>query len=170
MACKIQGLIRREIPLLDEGASVVEGARLMAEHNVGSLVVTRDGRVTGLFTERDLLRRVIGCGRKPEEVPVGEVCSHTLVTIEHDATCLKAMAKMEAHGCRRLVAYRRGEYLGLVKLTDMAHALAESGRRGKDLLLNALGLATIGAALGVIILLLSQLPNMLQLAGRVSSP
>jgi signal-transduction protein with cAMP-binding, CBS, and nucleotidyltransferase domain len=170
MACRIEGFIRREIPLLDEQVSVSEGARLMAERNVGSLVVTRQGRVAGLFTERDLVRRVIGVGRKPEAVPLGDVCSESLITIEHDAPCLKAVAKMEAHGCRRLVAYRRGEYQGLVKLTDMAHALAEDGRKGKDVLLNALGMATIGAAVGVIVLLLSQLPNMLQLAERVTSP
>ncbi len=170
MARRIEGLIRREIPLLDEQASVLEGARLMAERNVGTLVVTRQGRVAGLFTERDLVRRVIGLGRKPDAVPLGEVCSDDLITIAHDATCLKAVAKMEAHGCRRLVAYRRGEYQGLIKLEDMAHALADDGRKGKDRLLNAVGMATIGAAVGVIILLLSQLPSMLQLADRVSSP
>jgi len=170
MACRIEGLIRREIPLLDEGASVQEGAKLMADRNVGSLVVTRRGQVAGLFTERDLARRVIGRGLRPEDVSLGDVCSQTLVTIEHDATCVKAVAKMEAHGCRRLVAYRGGDYLGLVKLEDMAHALAEQGRKGKDWLLNAIGMATIGAAVGVIILLLSQLPSMLNLANRVSSP
>ena len=170
MACKIEGLIRREIPLLDEHATVQVGARLMAERNVGSLVVTRQGKVSGLFTEQDLVRRVVGQGRKAEEVLLGEVCSQTLVTIEYDSSCLKAVAKMEAHRCRRLVVYRRGEYVGLVKLADLAHALAENGRKGKDVLVNAVGMATIGAALGVIVLLLSQLPSMLQLAGRVSSP
>jgi len=170
MPCKIESLIRREIPLLDESKTVLEGARLMTERNVGSLVVTRDGRVHGLFTERDLLTRVVGIGLKPDEVSLGHVCSEGLVTIEHNATCLKAVSAMAAHGCRRLVAYRRGQYLGLVKLTDMAHALAEDGRKGKDRLLNAVGMATIGAAVGVIVLLLSQLPTMLQLADRVSSP
>jgi signal-transduction protein with cAMP-binding, CBS, and nucleotidyltransferase domain len=170
MPCKIESLIRREIPLLDENRSVLEAARLMTERSVGSLVVTRDGRVTGLFTERDLLTRVVGIGLKPEDVPLGEVCSESLIIIEHDATCLKAVATMAAHGCRRLVAYRRGQYLGLVKLTDMAYALAEDGRKGKDRLVNAVGMVTLGAAVGVVVLLLSQLPNMLELAGRVSSP
>jgi predicted transcriptional regulator len=170
MACKIEGLIRREIPLLDENKSVLDAARLMAERNVGSLVVTRDGAVTGLFTERDLLMRVVGIGLKPEEVPLGEACSESLITIEHDATCLKAVATMAAHGCRQLVAYGRGKYLGLVKLTDMAHALAEDGRKGKDRLVNAVGMVTLGAAVGVIVLLLTQLPSMLQLADRLTSP
>jgi len=169
MACKIDGLIRREIPLFDEGVSVLQGAKVMAERNLGSLVVTRGGRVSGLFTESDLLRRVVGVGRRPEDVALGEVCSQTLVTIEYDATCLKAVAKMEAHRCRRLVVYRGGDYLGLVKLADLAHALAQQGRKGKDLLVNALGFATIGAAVGVIALLLLQLPDMLQLVDRVST-
>lgn len=47
--------------------------------------------------------------------------------------------------------------------------MAEDGRRGNGWLLNAVGLATVGAAVGVIVLLLAQLPNMLQLADRVSS-
>jgi len=170
MACRIERFVRREVPLLDAQTSVLDGARLMAERNVGSLVVTRDGRVAGLFTERDLLRRVVGLGRQPEQVQLGEVCSEELVTIEHDATCVRAVAKMESHGCRRLVAYRRGEYLGLVKLADMAHALAEDGRKGKDVLLNVLGFATIAAAMGVIVLLLSQLPSVLQLVGQGPSP
>ena len=169
MACRIEGLIRREVPLLDAGASVLEGARAMAERNVGSLVVTRAGQVRGLFTERDLLLRVVGIGRRPEDVALGDVCSQTLVTIEHDATCLKAVAKMEAHGCRRLVVYRNGVYIGLVKLTDLAHALALHGRKGKDIVLNALGFATIAAAVGVIALLLVQLPDVLHLMDRVST-
>jgi CBS domain-containing protein len=168
MACRIENWIRREVPLLDEGATVLDGVRLMDERKVGSLVVTRQGRVTGLFTERDLLRRVVGAGRRAEEVTLGEVCSETLVTIPHDATCLKAVAKMEAHGCRRLVAYRGDQYLGLVKLTDLAHALAQHGRKRKDTLINALGFATLAAAVGVIALLLLQLPDMLQLVERVS--
>lgn len=169
MACKIERFVRREVPLLDEHVSVLEGAKMMVERNVGSLVVTRDGRVAGIFTERDLLRRVVGLGRRPETVRLGEVCSEGLVTIQYDATCVRAVAKMQAHGCRRLAAYRRGEYQGLVKLADMGHALAEDGRRGKEALLNALGFATIVAAVGVVVLLLSQLPSVLQLVGQASS-
>ena len=56
-----------------------------------------------------------------------------------------------------------------MKLTDLAHALAQHGRQGKDLLVNALGFATIGAAVGVIALLLLQLPDMLNLVDRVST-
>jgi signal-transduction protein with cAMP-binding, CBS, and nucleotidyltransferase domain len=169
MACRIEGLIRREVPLLDAGASVLEGAGAMVERNVGSLVVTRAGQVRGLFTERDLLRRVVGIGHRPEDLTLGDVCSQTLVTIEHDATCLEAVAKMEVHGCRRLVVYRDGSYIGLVKLTDLAHALAQHRRKGKDTLLNVLGFATFAAAVGVIALLLVQLPDVLNLVDRVSS-
>jgi CBS domain-containing protein len=168
MACKIEGLIRREIPLLDESATVLAGAKLMAERNVGSVVVTRGGQVAGLFTERDLVR-VVGRGLDPDQTPLGAECSQSLVTIGHDATCIKAVAQMEAHRCRRLVVYRRGEYLGLVKLTDLAHALAEDGRKGRDFVVNAVGMATMAAALGVIVLMLTQLPSMLQLAGRVAT-
>ncbi len=166
MACRIGSLVRETVPTLDEGAPVQEAAQLMARADMGSLVVTSGGKVVGLFTERDLLRRVVGAGHDPKTLRLGDVCSRDLVTIAHDSTCRQAEGRMHAHACRRLLVYRGSQFLGLVKLTDVAHAMASSDR-GKDLLVNALGAITLAVAIGVIAMLLFQLPAMLQLAEQV---
>jgi CBS domain-containing protein len=168
MACTIDSLVHESVVALDEAAPVQDAAELMARRNVGSLVVTRGGDVVGLFTERDLLRRVVGAGQDPKALRLGDVCSRDLVSVSHDSSCRSAVHKMQANFCRRLLVYRGAEFLGLVNLTDVAHAMADSGR-GRDLLVNALGAITLAVAIGVIAMLLFQLPAMLRLAEQVTA-
>jgi signal-transduction protein with cAMP-binding, CBS, and nucleotidyltransferase domain len=167
MKCRIENLVCEGVASLDEGYSVQEAAELMGRQDAGSLVVTADGRVVGLFTEHDLLRRVVGSRRDPATVSLGEVCSRNLVAIDHDSSCQEAVRKMRANYCRRLVVYRDNRFAGLVNLTDVAHALTDRSGR-KDLVVNLFGAVTPAVAIGVIGLLISQLPQMLQLAQRVS--
>lgn len=167
MSCTVDTLIRESVASLDEGATVQQAAELMAQRNLGSLVVTRDGEVVGLFTERDLLRRVVGAGRDSKTLSVGDVCTRNLVSIPHDKDCRAAVETMQAHRCRRLLVYRGQRFVGIVTLTDMAHEMAGTGR-GKDLVVNALGAVTLAVAVFVIAMLLFQLPEMMQLAERVT--
>lgn len=167
MACSVADLVHESIVSLEEHANVQQAAALMAQHQVGSLVVTREGRVAGLFTERDLVRRVIGPGKDPNTVILADVCTRNLLSIPYDSKCLAAMAKMQAHRCRRLLVFRGNQFLGLVSLTDLAHAIAGK-RRGNDLVVNVFGAITLAVAVGVIAMLLFQLPDMLRLAGEIS--
>jgi CBS domain-containing protein len=169
MRCTVEELVSEVAVTLDEQASVQKAAELMAEHDLGSLVVTRDGRVSGLFTESDLLRRVVGMGRDPTAVTVGAVCSRNLVSVPYDSECLRAIAKMQAHRCRRLLVFRGEKLIGLVHITDLAHAMADKGRR-KDLLVNVVGTITLAVAIGVIAMLLYEFPHMLRLAEDVLAP
>lgn len=168
MGCKVIDLVRRAYPSLDEGAKVAEGARLMASRDLGSVVVTRDGRVVGIFTERDLLKRVVASGGDPETLTLGEVASRNLVSISHDSTCRAAVRAMQANLCRRLLVYRGDHYVGLVKLSDLAHSMAGRGFGG-DNLVNAVGAVTVALAVSVIALLLFQLPEVFEMAGGLYS-
>lgn len=167
MACMIEELIKESVVTMDESASVQQAAELMSAQNTGSLVVTRENRVLGLFTERDLLRRVVSENRDPASTPLSEVCSCDLVSINHDSSCEDAIRKMRAHYCRRLVVYRGDRFAGMLSLPDVASALAEKGH-GKDFLVNAFGAVTFAVAIGVIAMLIYQLPDVLQVAGRVT--
>lgn len=133
----------------------------------GHLLVTRQGTVVGLFTEQDLLRQVVGQRLVPGSVTLGEVCTRNLVSIAADTRCLSAIAKMQARRCRRLVVYRGRRLIGVVNLTDLSHALTRRGR-GHDLVVNTLGLVTVVVAVGMIAVILRQLPEMVQFAGGIS--
>jgi signal-transduction protein with cAMP-binding, CBS, and nucleotidyltransferase domain len=165
MSCKVEELVREDVPFLEEGASVREAARLMAARNIGSCVVTRNGQVVGIFTERELLTRVVAEGRDPSALSLGDVCSRNFVSVNHNTNCREAVAKMQAHRCQRLLVYREKRLLGLVKLPDLAYALASRGRQ-TDLLVNAIGGVTVAVAVGVIIMLLIQLPDLMSFVGQ----
>ena len=166
--CKVGSLAQGALVSLEGACSVAEAARYMAEQQTGSLVVTQGGEVWGLFTERDLLTRVVAAGLDPREVKLADVSTRRLVSIPADMACHEAIRVMRRHGCRRLVVYRGDSFSGLVRMEDLAHRLA-TGAGQHSFLVNALGGLTLMLAIGVIVMLLWQLPAVLDVAQRVSS-
>jgi signal-transduction protein with cAMP-binding, CBS, and nucleotidyltransferase domain len=169
VSCKVEELIRGEVPSLEEATTVRDAARVMATRNLGSCVVTRDGQVVGLFTERDLLTRVVAEGHNPSELSLGEVCSRDLIRVDYDSSCREAVMKMRARLSQRVLVYRGQRFLGVVKLPDLAYAMA-SRRWQKDMLVNAIGAVTLSIVVAVIALLLIQLPELVNFLGRGSRP
>ena len=82
--------------------TVLEVARLMVEHNIGAVPILQQGKLIGIFSERDLMYRVVVEGRDPARTPVREVMTEDPLTVEpHDSldTCLSLMRR---HGFRHL--------------------------------------------------------------------
>lgn len=162
MSCQVAEYIRENLPLVEEGTKVTDVVREMCERQVASAVVTRDGEVVGLFTEGDLMNRVVNAGHDPQALSVGEVCTRQLVAVESQTACHTAVLKMRANGCRRLLVYRGPKFLGLVKIQDLALAMA-SATRERGSLSNVLVWSTVTLVFGVIVMLLLQLPDMVDL-------
>lgn len=163
MACRIDKLINTATETLEDSVDIQEAVAFMARRDLGSVVVNRSGQVIGLFTEKDLIKRVIGPGKNPKSVTLGEVCSRNLVSVSNDVSCETAIKTMRSNHCRRLLVYRRNKFLGLVTLPEVAQTLAEQ-RSGKNALVNVAGGVTLLVTLAVIGLGLYQLPDMARLA------
>ncbi|HUP03324.1 MAG TPA: CBS domain-containing protein [Bryobacteraceae bacterium] len=104
--------------------TVADAARRMAELNCGAILVVDDGELRGVFSERDIMRRVVLEGRNPETTPVADVMSTHLSTIEESATLEEAMAAMQAHGCRHLPVMKGGRVVAFLSMRDvMRHEL-----------------------------------------------
>jgi CBS domain-containing protein len=101
-------------------ASVLDAALLMNEHHVGSLVVTDEGRVVGMFTERDVLRRVVGEQRDPASTRVGDVMSMEVACCRPETTIEEARVAMKERRIRHLPLVDEGRRLmGLVSIGDL---------------------------------------------------
>lgn len=162
MTCRVAAYVRENIPMLEEETPVIKVVQQMCERHVTSAVVTRGGDVAGIFTEGDLMKRVVNAGRDPAELRVGEVCTRELVSIEADSACHTAVLKMRSNGCRRLLVYRGPRFLGLVKIQDLALAMA-SATRQRSSFLNVFVWATMALVFGVIVMLILKLPAMVDL-------
>jgi CBS domain-containing protein len=99
-------------------ATVLEAVQLMVEMNVGSLLVTEGGEVTGIVTERDYLRRVTLEGRT-ELAPVGEIASSPLIVAGPETTIDECMALMTDRRIRHVPVVDEGRVVGIVSIGDL---------------------------------------------------
>jgi CBS domain-containing protein len=104
---------------IDADASVLDAVRLMVEKNVGSLLVTVGGEITGIVTERDYLRRVTLEGRTDAETRVAEIMSSPLVVVTPDTSIDECMAVMTDRRIRHLPVVETGRVVGLVSIGDL---------------------------------------------------
>ncbi|MCC7017283.1 MAG: CBS domain-containing protein [Rhodospirillales bacterium] len=99
--------------------SVREAARKMATRNVAAaLVADGDGRLLGIFTERDLLRRVVAEGLDPDRTAVTKVMTAKPHAVSPDSTVLEAMRAMHEHHVRHLPVSADGRAVGIISIRD----------------------------------------------------
>ena len=158
MPCNVSDFVRESPLFYDENTTVAEAVRGMADRNLGSVIVTAANEVAGLFTERDLVKRVLAVDLDPSNTTLGKVCSRRLVSITADASCREAVLKMHANGFRRLLVYRGSHLVGLVKMQDLALGIAAKETH-RDWIPNAIVGLTLTLVLTVIVLLIAQLPE-----------
>ena len=121
-----QMLHDRKLYFVQASQAVHEVAKEMAARNVGAIMVLDGTRLCGIFSERDLMTRVVVAGSDPKVTPVADVMTRDLVMIEDSAPCEAAMEMMQANKCRHLPVMRGDEVVGLISMRDlMAEELEE---------------------------------------------
>jgi CBS domain-containing protein len=114
--------------------NVSRAAQLMAERNVGAIVVLEDGRLAGIFTERDIVFRVVARGKDPLATRIAEVMTASPLTIGADKTYGHALLMMHEGGFRHVPVVENGKLVGIVSSRnaldpDMEEFVVESHRR-----------------------------------------
>jgi len=100
-------------------AGVSEATRVMEASNVGIVAVLDGTKLVGLFSERDVVRRVVNCGRDPHRTPVEEVMTRTIVVASIDEDCQAAMHKMDQANIRHLPIVDGGALIGMLSVRDI---------------------------------------------------
>ena len=108
-----------EVLKVDAESSVFEAVQLMVEKNVGSLLVTEGGDITGIVTERDYLRRVTLEARTDRETPVREIMSSPLIVASPETTVDECMALMTDRRIRHVPVVDDGSVVGVVSIGDL---------------------------------------------------
>lgn len=117
---KLYSLIRgREIYSLNHDWTVLEAARYMAAKRIGAAAVLDGERVVGVFSERDLMTRVVVAGRSAGHTLVSEVMTRNIVVGDPNDTEQDGMNKMQQARCRHLPVIKDGSLLGFISLRDI---------------------------------------------------
>lgn len=113
---------------IDAGATVIDAVNALVEHRIGAVLIrNEDGLVDGIFTERDLLRRVVHAGRDPRNTPISLVMTRDVRFVSPGTTVEAAMALMHVNRFRHLLVMDGPRVLGLVSMGDMTHHLIRHG-------------------------------------------
>ncbi|HEU5159502.1 MAG TPA: CBS domain-containing protein [Streptosporangiaceae bacterium] len=99
---------------------LTEAAKIMRDHAIGDVLVTSNGHLCGMLTDRDIVVRAVAENRDPHRTTVGDVCSADIAAVEPDADADDAVALMRARAVRRVPVVTDGEPVGIVSMGDLA--------------------------------------------------
>jgi CBS domain-containing protein len=103
--------------------TVFQALELMAEKNIGAVLVIEDGELIGIFSERDYARKVILLGRASRETLVGDVMTSKVITVETDQKIEDCMQIMSDKHIRHLPVNRKGKLIGIISINDIVSAI-----------------------------------------------
>jgi CBS domain-containing protein len=124
----LRDLCQREVFFVRAGQTVLEAARYMAERNVGAVAVLDQDRLAGIFSERDVLNRVVARGRDASTTLLREVMTSNPVVVDISSTIGDCLQVMRQAGCRHLPVVDRGRFAGMVSLRDALQVDLEETR------------------------------------------
>lgn len=108
------------------GYTVLQTVQAMVQRNVGAVPVVHKGKLVGIFSERDLMSRVVAQGRDPRSTCMAEVMTDDPLTITMNEDVADCMALMRRHSFRHLPVCHEGHLIGMVSLRDiLLHDLDE---------------------------------------------
>jgi len=123
----ISDLLKNQVPISAQThQTVLEVARLMVQHNIGAVPVLHEGLLAGIFSERDLMSRVVVGGKDPARTLVSQVMTEDPLTVAPNDPLENCMTLMKRHGFRHLPVCSGRELKGVVSLRDiLLHDLDE---------------------------------------------
>lgn len=120
MIQRVKDVMSSNIVAVLPSDTTIEAAKLMKEHNIGSIPVVSAGEVKGIVTDRDIVLRCIADEKKADKVKVSEIMSKDIAYITPDHSIKDAIEMMSAEQVRRLPVISGGYIDGMVSLADIA--------------------------------------------------
>jgi len=108
-----------EVVTVDQSATVLEAARKMNDRRIGAVIVVSGEQVVGIFTERDILCRVVAAQRKAEETLVGEVMTSRMACCRRESSLAECKAVMTDRKIRHLPVVEEGKLYGMISSGDI---------------------------------------------------
>ena len=124
----VSEIMSKNVHCVDADRRISDVAREMQQKHIGAVMVQRGAEMAGIFTERDLLNKVVGMGTDPASLPVSAVMTAKFMCVSPEATVEVAAILMHKRGFRHLpVKDDTGSVVGILSVRDVLAALAPEG-------------------------------------------
>ena len=124
----VRDMIRKkgyEVFTIAPEATVFEALNLMAEHNIGALLVMTEDEIKGIVSERDCIRKVDVMGRNAKDTPISQIMTSDVITVEADQPLEDCMGLMIDKNIRHLPVCEGKNLLGLLSVRDVLREVIE---------------------------------------------
>ena len=122
---QILGKKGNQIFSVTPGTTVYETLKLMADKNIGAVLVLDEGKLVGIMSERDYARKVVLKGKFSKEIPVNEIMSSNVICIDPDQTIINTKAVMIQKRIRHLPVMEDDKLVGIISIGDVVNAVLE---------------------------------------------
>ena len=122
---QILGKKGNQIFSVTPGTTVYETLKLMADKNIGAVLVLDEGKLVGIMSERDYARKVVLKGKFSKEIPVNEIMSPNVICIDPDQTIINTKAVMIQKRIRHLPVMEDDKLVGIISIGDVVNAVLE---------------------------------------------
>ena len=118
----------RALHTMPANVTVFEAVQKMNQHRIGAMLVVDGANLTGIFTERDALTRVIAGNLDPKTTPLAKVMTPNVLTIEPETTVQEVMDIFTEKRCRHLPVLQGGKLVGVISIGDVSRWVANVHR------------------------------------------
>ena len=127
MAATVRNMLRgkSEIYSVEPSDTVFDALRMMADKNVGAVLVRSGAMIEGIFSERDYARKVILVGKTSRETLVSEIMTTQVICVEPGWTAEQCMALMTERRIRHLPVVEQGRLMGVISIGDVVRAVVD---------------------------------------------
>ncbi len=120
----VADIMSSPVVTVDGEVNVRDGALLMVDKRIGSIVITERGQALGIVTERDMLERVVSMCRDPCETKMKDIMTSPLISTSPETNILDAMRKMRENRISRLLVMEKDKLIGMVSERDVIRAVS----------------------------------------------
>jgi CBS domain-containing protein len=124
MSLLVKDVMTKNVITVDSSAPVKKVAELMDKHDIGCLIVMKEGKPIGIITERDMLKRVLLQFRDPRMTRVNDIMSTPLIASNPETNVREAVRLMNERRIKKLPVVEASHLIGLLTITDLVRSLA----------------------------------------------
>jgi CBS domain-containing protein len=119
MGRTVRDVMTKNPVALSSDSSVLEAAKAMSDHRIGTVVVMDNDKPCGIVTDRDITVRAVATGSDPSKTKLSEICSNSLAAVRPDQSVEDAIQVMKSHDVKRVVVMSDTKLEGIISLADL---------------------------------------------------
>lgn len=121
---KVGQLMKKDLACVHATTTISAAADVMRQRAIGSVFVEQYGEIAGIVTESDIVRKVVGLSRNPDQIFVEDIMSAPVIGIEDTRPLIEAADLMESNQTRHLAVTKEGTIIGMLSVRDLLHPVA----------------------------------------------